>query len=55
MVAADALAILVGQQLAKRVPEKVIRYAAAVSFVVFGACWWRRRSARSPRGLSRGR
>ena len=37
MVAADALAILVGQQLAKRVPEKVIRYAAAASFVVFGA------------------
>jgi len=37
MVAADALAILVGQQLAKRVSEKVIRYAAAASFVVFGA------------------
>jgi putative Ca2+/H+ antiporter (TMEM165/GDT1 family) len=37
MVAADALAILVGQQLAKRVPEKVIRYAAAASFLVFGA------------------
>jgi putative Ca2+/H+ antiporter (TMEM165/GDT1 family) len=37
MVAADALAILLGQQLAKRVPEKVIRYAAAGSFVVFGA------------------
>ena len=37
MVAADALAILVGQQLAKRVPEKVIRSAAAASFVVFGA------------------
>jgi Ca2+/H+ antiporter, TMEM165/GDT1 family len=36
MVAADALAILVGQQLAKRVPEKVIRYVAAGSFVVFG-------------------
>jgi putative Ca2+/H+ antiporter (TMEM165/GDT1 family) len=36
MVAADALAILVGQQLAKRVSAKVIRYAAAVSFVVFG-------------------
>jgi putative Ca2+/H+ antiporter (TMEM165/GDT1 family) len=36
MVAADALAILVGQQLAKRVSEKVIRYAAAASFVVFG-------------------
>jgi putative Ca2+/H+ antiporter (TMEM165/GDT1 family) len=37
MVAADALAILVGQQLSKRVPERVIRYAAAASFVVFGA------------------
>jgi putative Ca2+/H+ antiporter (TMEM165/GDT1 family) len=37
MVAADALAILVGQQLAKRVPEKVIRYVSAASFVVFGA------------------
>jgi putative Ca2+/H+ antiporter (TMEM165/GDT1 family) len=36
MVAADALAILVGQQVAKRVPEKVIRYVAAGSFVVFG-------------------
>jgi putative Ca2+/H+ antiporter (TMEM165/GDT1 family) len=36
MVAADALAIMVGQQLAKRVPEKVIRYASAASFVVFG-------------------
>jgi Ca2+/H+ antiporter, TMEM165/GDT1 family len=36
MVTADALAILVGQQLAKRVPEKVIRYVSAASFVVFG-------------------
>jgi Ca2+/H+ antiporter, TMEM165/GDT1 family len=36
MVAADALAILVGAQLAKRVSEKTIRYAAAASFVVFG-------------------
>jgi putative Ca2+/H+ antiporter (TMEM165/GDT1 family) len=36
MVAADALAILVGQQLAKRVPEKAIRYGAAASFVIFG-------------------
>lgn len=31
------MAILIGQQLAKRVPEKVIRYTAAASFVVFGA------------------
>ncbi len=37
MVAADALAIMVGQQVAKRVPEKVIRYGSAASFVVFGA------------------
>ena len=37
MVAADALAILVGAQLAKRVPEKAIRYGAAASFVLFGA------------------
>jgi putative Ca2+/H+ antiporter (TMEM165/GDT1 family) len=37
MVAADALAILVGQQVAKRIPEKVIRYGSAASFVVFGA------------------
>jgi putative Ca2+/H+ antiporter (TMEM165/GDT1 family) len=36
MVAADALAILVGAQLAKRVPEKAIRYGAAASFVLFG-------------------
>jgi putative Ca2+/H+ antiporter (TMEM165/GDT1 family) len=37
MVAADALAILVGQQVAKRIPEKAIRYGSATSFVVFGA------------------
>ena len=36
MVAADALAILVGAQLAKRIPEKAIRYGAAGSFVLFG-------------------
>ena len=36
MVAADALAILVGAQLAKRVPEKAIRYGAAASFALFG-------------------
>jgi putative Ca2+/H+ antiporter (TMEM165/GDT1 family) len=36
MVAADALAILVGAQLAKRVSEKAIRYGAAASFVLFG-------------------
>ena len=37
MVAADALAILVGQQVAKRIPEKAIRYGSAASFVLFGA------------------
>lgn len=37
MVAADALAILVGAQLAKRVSERTIRYGAAASFAVFGA------------------
>ncbi|HET9900349.1 MAG TPA: TMEM165/GDT1 family protein [Actinomycetes bacterium] len=36
MVAADALAILVGQQLGRRLPEKVIRYGAATLFVLFG-------------------
>jgi len=36
MVAADALAVVVGQQLGKRLPEKVIRYGAAASFVLFG-------------------
>jgi putative Ca2+/H+ antiporter (TMEM165/GDT1 family) len=36
MVAADALAILVGQQLGTRLPERVIRIGAAVTFVVFG-------------------
>ncbi|MFZ4718376.1 MAG: TMEM165/GDT1 family protein [Ilumatobacteraceae bacterium] len=36
MVAADALAILVGQQLGKRLPEKAVKIGAAVLFVVFG-------------------
>jgi Ca2+/H+ antiporter, TMEM165/GDT1 family len=36
MVAADALAIGVGQQLGARLPERAIRIGAAVSFVVFG-------------------
>jgi putative Ca2+/H+ antiporter (TMEM165/GDT1 family) len=36
MVAADALAILVGRMLGKRLPEKAIRYGAAVLFAVFG-------------------
>jgi putative Ca2+/H+ antiporter (TMEM165/GDT1 family) len=36
MVAADALAIVVGQQLGTRLPERVIRIGAAATFVVFG-------------------
>ena len=35
MVAADALAIVVGQQLGARLRERVIRIGAAISFVVF--------------------
>ncbi len=37
MVAADALAIAAGKLLGTRLPERVIRYGAAASFVVFGA------------------
>ncbi|MER7207837.1 TMEM165/GDT1 family protein [Streptosporangium sp. NPDC000239] len=36
MVAADALAILVGRMLGKHLPEKVIKYGAAAAFAVFG-------------------
>lgn len=36
MVAADALAIIVGKQLGVRLPEKAIRYGAAALFVIFG-------------------
>jgi len=36
MVAADALAIVVGQQLGARLPERAVRIGAAVTFVVFG-------------------
>jgi len=36
MVAADALAILVGQQLGARLPERTVKIGAAVIFVVFG-------------------
>jgi putative Ca2+/H+ antiporter (TMEM165/GDT1 family) len=36
MVAADALAILVGRQLGTRLPERAIRIGAAVAFAVFG-------------------
>jgi putative Ca2+/H+ antiporter (TMEM165/GDT1 family) len=37
MVAADALAIVVGQQLGARLPERAVRIGAAVTFVIFGA------------------
>ena len=36
MVAADALAILVGYYLKSRLPEKAIRIGAAVAFALFG-------------------
>ena len=36
MVAADALAIVVGQQLGRRLPERTIKVGAAVTFVIFG-------------------
>jgi len=36
MVAADALAILVGRLLGRRLPEKAIKYGAAALFLIFG-------------------
>jgi putative Ca2+/H+ antiporter (TMEM165/GDT1 family) len=36
MVGADALAIVVGQQLGARLPERTIKIGAAITFVVFG-------------------
>ena len=36
MVAADALAIVVGAVLGRHLPEKLIKYGAAAAFVVFG-------------------
>jgi putative Ca2+/H+ antiporter (TMEM165/GDT1 family) len=36
MVAADGLAIVIGQQLGARLPERAIKIGAAASFVVFG-------------------
>ncbi|MQY06157.1 TMEM165/GDT1 family protein [Actinomadura macrotermitis] len=36
MVAADALAIVVGRQLGKRLPERFIKYGAAAGFAIFG-------------------
>lgn len=37
MVAADAIAIVIGQQLGRHLPEKAIRYGAAVLFAIFGS------------------
>jgi putative Ca2+/H+ antiporter (TMEM165/GDT1 family) len=36
MVAADALAIVAGQMLGRRLPERVIKYGAAAGFAIFG-------------------
>jgi len=36
MVAADALAIMVGRLLGRHLPEKIIKYGAAALFAVFG-------------------
>lgn len=36
MVAADALAIIVGQRLGKHLPQRVIQLGAAIAFVIFG-------------------
>jgi len=36
MVAADALAIVVGQQLGSRLPERAVKIGAATTFVIFG-------------------
>ena len=36
MVAADALAVLVGRLLGTRLPERTIRIGATVAFAVFG-------------------
>jgi putative Ca2+/H+ antiporter (TMEM165/GDT1 family) len=36
MVVADALAILVGRLLGRHLPERIIKYGAAVLFAIFG-------------------
>ncbi|MGL4173551.1 MAG: TMEM165/GDT1 family protein [Actinomycetota bacterium] len=36
MVAADALAIMIGRSFGKRLPESIIRWGAALLFVLFG-------------------
>ncbi len=54
MVASDALAIVVGAKLGKRLPERAIRIGVGVSFVVFGlllslkACKRRALAVRKP-------
>jgi putative Ca2+/H+ antiporter (TMEM165/GDT1 family) len=37
MVAADALAIVAGQMLGRKLPERAIKYGAAAGFAIFGA------------------
>jgi putative Ca2+/H+ antiporter (TMEM165/GDT1 family) len=37
MVAADALAIVVGRQLGARLPERTVKIGAAIAFFVFAA------------------
>lgn len=36
MVAADALAIVVGARLGKKLPDRVLRFGASAAFVIFG-------------------
>ena len=36
MVAADGIAIVIGRQLGRHLPERAIRIGAAASFVIFG-------------------
>jgi putative Ca2+/H+ antiporter (TMEM165/GDT1 family) len=36
MVAADALAIVIGRLLGTRLPERAVRYGAAALFAIFG-------------------
>ena len=35
-MSADALAIIVGQQLGARLPERLVKVGAALTFVAFG-------------------